>query len=201
MFKFVEKDGKYCLEKNGIVILEFQEINGVTKINNAKGVNLISATLSGESETNITVNTENIKDGAITAAKLAPGVGGGASIADGSVTTSKLADGAVTGVKLNLDHDISGSDLSNTVADGTTIQYDTTNKNLGIKYHEVSTFAEFQAVSPGEFYKTTADISGFQDASGVNTNTDLSNGTIGMIKKDISSRANAGDVRHTHDFN
>jgi hypothetical protein len=100
MFNFVEKNGKYCLEKNGVCILEFQEINGVTKINNAKGVNLISATLSGESETKITINTENIKDGAVTADKLAPGVGGSSTIANNSVTTAKIVNGNVTTAKI-----------------------------------------------------------------------------------------------------
>lgn len=46
------------------------------------------------------ISTNEIADGAITAAKLAPGAITTGSLPDGAVTTAKLANGAVTGAQL-----------------------------------------------------------------------------------------------------
>jgi hypothetical protein len=46
------------------------------------------------------ITTNEIVDGAVTAAKLASGAFSGSVLTDGSVTTEKLADGAVTGAKI-----------------------------------------------------------------------------------------------------
>jgi len=58
MFKFVEKDGKYCLKKNGITILEFAEEHGNTKISNGNGKQILSISLGGK--INIGPNLGNI---------------------------------------------------------------------------------------------------------------------------------------------
>ena len=48
MFKFVEKDGKYCLQKNGITLFQFAEDHGCTKLLNKKGKELLCVEANGD---------------------------------------------------------------------------------------------------------------------------------------------------------
>jgi hypothetical protein len=57
------------------------------------------------------IDTDEIADGAVTAAKLASGAVSSGSLPDGGVTTPKLADGAVTGVKI-ANSSVNGAKLS-----------------------------------------------------------------------------------------
>ena len=58
---------------------------------------------------NTKIQSEQIQDGAITAAKIADGAIVAAELADNSVTTAKIADDAVTSAKIDTNIDIAGT--------------------------------------------------------------------------------------------
>ena len=101
VFKFVEKNGKFCLQKDDRTILEFEERDNTVRVNNSVGVNILAANVGGETETKITVNTDNIAASAVTTAKIANANVTTAKIANANVTTAKIANDAVTGEKIN----------------------------------------------------------------------------------------------------
>ena len=221
VFEFKEENGKFLLKKGSVTILQFEERDNVVSICNGKGVALLSASLSGQTETKITVNTDNIADGAITNAKLAPGVGqgGASSIAVNSISGSKLnanvadgttieynninnhleiKDGGVGYAKLSLTHDISGNDLSNTVADGTTIEYNNINNHLEIKDGGVG-YAKLSLthdISGNDLSNTVADGTTIE-YDNTNKNLGIKNGGVTYAKLSLTNDISGSDLSNT----
>lgn len=72
------------------------------------------------------IDTNEIADGAVTAAKLAVGAISGSSLPDGSITTPKLAPGAVTAAKLAA-NTVATANLQSNAVTASKINFDTVN--------------------------------------------------------------------------
>jgi hypothetical protein len=74
------------------------------------------------------INTNEIADGAVTAAKLAAGAVSGNSLPDGAITTAKLADDAVTAAKVAAGA-VATAKLANNAVTASKLNFATVNSN------------------------------------------------------------------------